>query len=245
MKDQYVGDRNDFVKYAILRRFEPAVSRLVVCWMLTPPDSSGQGARTDWRERESFRGIDPPLSNELGALVDRGEHSVERVKEVGLLGEATCFYRDPFPSAADERKVYFDGLRAKLRDDDLVFFDPDNGLEPEGKSDSKHLRWEEFKNVLTVGGARRSACVYQHRRRKPWRETVKGNLAELASRHRRHHCFALWPPTQKDSGKRWSSDAAFLVAAAPDHAEPLSEAAQAVADCFESHGWPLRHMPAR
>jgi hypothetical protein len=228
MKPQYFGDRNDFCKYAVLRCFERAVPRLVVCWMLTPDD-------------KGFRAIDCELFCELSGLVGRDD-VLSRFEETGLLGEATWFYNREFPNDRDKpsRDEYFNGLKERLRDDDLVFFDPDTGLEPESRRwGPEHLRWEELNRVLAD---ERSVCVYQHRRHE--RKTVGKLLRGLAAAAPNHHCFALWPPPKKEvSGKSsYSSAAAFLVAAAPDHAEALSKAARTVAVRFEDHGWPLRCM---
>ncbi len=43
MKDQYFGDLNDYMKYAILREFEMAGLRLALHWMWTPNDRSNDG----------------------------------------------------------------------------------------------------------------------------------------------------------------------------------------------------------
>ena len=46
MKDQYVGDVNDYVKYGFLRALSAArAGPLVVCWMLTPSDEGPDGGK--------------------------------------------------------------------------------------------------------------------------------------------------------------------------------------------------------
>jgi hypothetical protein len=43
MKDQYVGDIGDFEKYSVLRAFQRSIDLpLVVCWMMTDADSTGE-----------------------------------------------------------------------------------------------------------------------------------------------------------------------------------------------------------
>ena len=39
MKEQYVGDENDYRKYALLRALAATGLKLGVCWMLTPPEA--------------------------------------------------------------------------------------------------------------------------------------------------------------------------------------------------------------
>jgi hypothetical protein len=233
MKPQYFGDRNDFCKYAVLRCFERAVPRLVVCWMLTPDDP-----------HKGFGDIDCELFDKLSELVDAPDKrdALSRFEKMRLLGEKTWFYNRDFPNDRNvqSRCEYFEGLEEGLRDDDLVFFDPDTGLEPEKSPwGPEHLRWEELNRVLADG---RSVCVYEHVGQGlpgPREKTVEQLLRGLAAAAPKHRCFALWPPPGKS---RYSSTAAFLVAAAPDHAEALSAAAQRAAERFTGHDWPLKYM---
>lgn len=46
MKHQYVGDINDYRKYALLRALSSGGTNQVgVCWMLTPDDGGADGAK--------------------------------------------------------------------------------------------------------------------------------------------------------------------------------------------------------
>ena len=46
VKVQYLGDVNDYRKFALLRLLsEVGRFKIGVCWMLTEPDGSGQGAK--------------------------------------------------------------------------------------------------------------------------------------------------------------------------------------------------------
>lgn len=46
MKNQYFGDKRDYFKYDVLERLAadvPEIQQLTCVWMLTPPDTTGQG----------------------------------------------------------------------------------------------------------------------------------------------------------------------------------------------------------
>jgi hypothetical protein len=81
VKDQYVGDYNDFVKYAILRCVLEQSLPLAVCWMLTADDLSGEGGRTGYLSQPSKNHhLDPALFEFFQALVRQGNRSVAASK---------------------------------------------------------------------------------------------------------------------------------------------------------------------
>jgi hypothetical protein len=48
VKDQYVGDVDDYLKYALSRALTNRSERLVVVWMLTPSDERTDGRRLSY-----------------------------------------------------------------------------------------------------------------------------------------------------------------------------------------------------
>jgi hypothetical protein len=91
VKDQYVGDINDFEKYAVLRSLATASGLpLVVCWMLTAADDSGEGANTGYlHDAARYRHLDPHVFDRLAQIVAADERSVAAVERHGVLDEAT------------------------------------------------------------------------------------------------------------------------------------------------------------
>ena len=71
MKEQYVGDINDYRKYALLRALagEGAV-KIGVCWMLTPSDGRADGNRLGYLRKPAFSEFDPPLFDLLATVMD-------------------------------------------------------------------------------------------------------------------------------------------------------------------------------
>lgn len=50
MKNQYLGDINDYMKYGLPRTITQVTGlRLTVCWMLTPDDSRSDGGKNRYR----------------------------------------------------------------------------------------------------------------------------------------------------------------------------------------------------
>ena len=105
MKDQYVGDVSDYVKYGFLRALNAArAGPLVVCWMLTPSDEGPDGGKVGYLGLpERYRGGDTELFDALGDLVRAGRRSVEAVEQAELLPGASLL--SPVVSdRADQRR---------------------------------------------------------------------------------------------------------------------------------------------
>ena len=62
MKNQYVADVNDFLKYAFLRAVAKRDLHLTVVWMLTASDAGTDGQRLRYlADPGRFRQVDPLL----------------------------------------------------------------------------------------------------------------------------------------------------------------------------------------
>ena len=140
MQDAYVGDIGDFAKYGLLRAI-CGQRRLGVAWYLhpSPKQTAGQhvgdGRHTKYlSDSESWRGLDPQLFETLGGLVRGAKRSIEAIEDSGLLGEAVFanelldIRNVPLADRAPWRERWFQGVRRKLEECDLVFADPDNGI---------------------------------------------------------------------------------------------------------------------
>jgi hypothetical protein len=166
LKDQYFGDVNDFRKYGLLRALAVQEGlRLGVCWMLTGRDGRADGNLLSYLEKpRHYRHRDPDLFDWLKQVVAVGkDRRTARIESSGLLGPAvfqSTILRDPDKDRLD----YFSNCATRFSGCDLVFFDPDNGLEiasrPRGRKNScKHLYWNEVQETFQAGA---SVLVYQH-----------------------------------------------------------------------------------
>jgi hypothetical protein len=220
VKHQYVGDINDFAKYAVLRAFASVAPALTVCWMLTEDDGGRDGRFLDYlRKPDAYRALDPVLFETLGRIVATGARRLEAVEHSGLLGSA-LFYSRPLTDNEASRLTFMNQLLQEAPDDALVFFDPDNGLEiasvPWGRKNSRrYLYISELKQTLATG---RSAVVYQHLPRKP----RLSYLAELL------RSIASW--TSVEPFAVFSSRVAFVVCAHHTHHDLLRLEASALVE---------------
>jgi hypothetical protein len=166
MKDQYFGDVNDFRKYGLLRSLAgPDRLRLGVCWMLTAPDERTDGEFLAYLgQPKKYRHCDPALFDWLHQVVgEEKDRRIARIEASTILGSA-LFQSRLLTDALRDREAYFTECAEKFVGCDLVFFDPDNGLEvkstPRGRRDScKFLYWQEVSSTFASGA---SVLIYQH-----------------------------------------------------------------------------------
>lgn len=165
MKHQYVGDINDYRKYALLRALSAGgANRIGVCWMLTPDDAGADGGKLAYlRQPERFRDFDPELFDILAhAAGEPDRRRLQTIEDSGAISGA-AYYNETLPDDTAGRTAFMERCASKFRDADLVFFDPDNGLEvslPKGrKNSSKYLYLDEVAAFYDAG---KSILVYQH-----------------------------------------------------------------------------------
>ncbi len=198
MKNQYFGDINDYRKYGLLRILQSkANGRLLVAWMLTPDDGSRDGGfRSYLQDPGTWMGYDPQLFTGLAGLLRPASMPEVSLIERSTLLPRTSYYSATVPDAGEERDAWRQGLLRAARDADLVFVDPDNGIEipskPVGrKGSSKYVTWRELRGLWETGC---SVLIYQHFRREPRAVFATRMKSELRERTGARFIEALRTP---------------------------------------------------
>jgi hypothetical protein len=226
MKHQYFGDVNDYRKYGLLRALSGAGGLSIgVCWMLTPADQRTDGRHLTYlRKPAAWRGHDPDLFDFLrSCVIERGRRDVRLIERSGLL-DPCVFHSALMCDDTRSRRRYFTAMERRLNGVDLVFFDPDNGMEiasrPLGRRDSrKHLFWHELEAAYDAG---RSTLVYQHFPRRP-RAAFIDALAETMCD--RLGCDGLF--------SFQTSSVLFVLAAQRAHLRAIRRAGRRVEHCWQ------------
>lgn len=184
MKHQYVGDINDYRKYALLRALSAGgANRIGVCWMLTPDDGGTDGGKLAYlKQPDRFRHFDPELFDILAhAASEPDRRRLQTVEDSDAIPHA-IYHNDMLPQAVAERAKYMAECRTKFADADLVFFDPDNGIEaltakPGRKAALKYVFLDE---IAAFYSSAKSVLIYQHfPMMKPKQQFVADTLARL------------------------------------------------------------------
>lgn len=183
MKNQYFGDVNDYYKFGLMRALTgEGAAHVGVCWMLTPDDGGPDGRFTGYLTKpERFRRYDRWLFDQLHQLVlVRDQRDVVCAAQADLVPSARYF--DRLLSDDDRsRRRYFQDFWEFAEGSDMLFFDPDVGIETKstkaGRTGSSHyLYWRELARSFLRGYA---VLVYQHFPRVQREPFVQRMAAEL------------------------------------------------------------------
>ncbi len=176
MQNRYVGDVGDFAKYALLKSLGGSSHfSLGVVWCLYPDESHNfDGRHVSYLQRPEFRNLDAELHDGLATIVRSGRRSVNAISRAKLLPSSTKFFG--FPAAHPNTRLLDRTAReahrvkwlaralVATRACDLVFFDPDNGIEVSSvkmhaPKAGKYVFWDELLPFWSRG---QSLVIYHH-----------------------------------------------------------------------------------
>ncbi|MEJ0053612.1 MAG: hypothetical protein WDN10_02705 [bacterium] len=205
MKNQYFGDLSDYKKYGLLRTLSiEGECSLTVCWMLTRDDQSTDGRHTTYlADVREWRNHEPLVFDLLADAVFKNSRNLEIVEKSGLIPNSN-YFREEIGDAPSQREAFFARLADEARNSDIVFLDPDNGLEvksvPYGsKGAHKYIYRSEIEKLSRNG---LSILLYQHFGRKERSEFIRAialklidwlNVEEVFSLRTTHTVFFLVP----------------------------------------------------
>jgi hypothetical protein len=208
MQNRYVGDVGDFGKYGLLRALclpgsDATRLSLGVVWYLVPDEGhNADGKHTAFlgaapANAAEYRDCDPFLYDRLAEIVLREARHVTSIRNSGILPAGTVFFEEPLtfdgmprigPAAREarlrHRSAWLQRALEATAGCDVVFLDPDNGLEVRTqrhtKRGPKHVFFDEMVPYLRRG---QSLVIYHHMaRNRPAPEQVRERLTQIAER---------------------------------------------------------------
>ena len=228
MKNQYVADINDFCKYGLIRCLLSVNSiSCGVFWMLTDADVSNDGNLIKYLDQPSnSEALDSDLFHKLRHLVHTfRDRTVSRIRQEGVLPR-TQFVEDWIPDQLGGRQAIFQSGMGQLKDCQLIFFDPDNGLEvktkPKGRKNSnKFLYLDEVKQAFDVG---HSLLIYQHFPRIERTTYIASRVTQLRAATRCENIFSFS-----------SGYVCFFLLLQPSHRSDLRRGIETVKERWSKH----------
>ena len=178
MKNQYVGDIGDYGKYSLLKAFGDAGVKVGINWYLTENDGSSDGKFNNYLLDDRYRFYDPEVFDGLRKIVYPDGEKLNRDRDVidienyGMIPGAV-YYSDDLDYKYSSKERY--GIRTLwlqrsldvLRDVDLIFMDPDNGLlvsdNPSLKKADKYVLPSEVRDFFRSG---KNVVYYCHKGRR-------------------------------------------------------------------------------
>ncbi len=186
MKAQYVGDIGDFGKLLLLKYLTSFGFKIGVNWVLTDNDKREDGKHrdyVDYRGKDCLCCCDEDLFENILPLV-RKDKDCRRIEDLECLARKQCavvlFYSERFDSGTP-RKSSDDAAFAKLSPElaEVVFFDPDNGVDLRASSSVKHVYFPDLKRYWD---REQSLLIYHHLGRTGTHEMQIANLKSTLQR---------------------------------------------------------------
>jgi hypothetical protein len=167
MKNQYFADRRDFYKYDLLLQLMASglgFEQLVLIWMLTLDDDSGDGEIRDYPVGQRRQA----LHDWLQAQHHRDRRDVNRL--AGCPGFADAEWRlmpilDVVPDDPSARAEYILRAAERAQRPSLVFLDPDNGMMVGSATAGTRCKFVDYGELATLLAAMHGdslLLVYQH-----------------------------------------------------------------------------------
>jgi len=166
VKNQYVGDIGDFGKVLLLKHLAVLGFRLGINWLLTVDDDSEDGRHRDYinyRKQHCLCSCDLELFNKMQTLAKHPRASRNIIILEDIIRDFSCstvFYRRLYKPTCDRQMVEEEALHVlNSQVSDLVFFDPDNGIDFGKRYSEKHVYVDHLQHYWSRG---QSILTYHH-----------------------------------------------------------------------------------
>lgn len=169
VQDRYAGDIGDFGKFALLRALAPG-RRLGICWYRTDGsgESNNDGRHLAYLRRpDRFRQLDPECFDALGSFVedfraDRCRRAIESLEALALLPSDSLFHGKLCPGLPVARQDWAARMVKSMEGANLIFLDPDNGLEGAALSPKSTA----IADLVALRRSGRALLLYHHQSRR-------------------------------------------------------------------------------
>jgi hypothetical protein len=152
LQERYLGDVHDFMKYALLRHLHRDLGLSIgVNWYLTDPLKVDGPGNNDGNQRHHLKGgvynhIDFDLLQSLNHFNDATQRKLADFETSRILPEGTSFFGPEVP--VNDRNEWHNRALEHLKNQDLVFIDPDTGFRVPSASNSKLPKYALYEEAM-------------------------------------------------------------------------------------------------
>ena len=152
MKEKYFGDITDFYKFFFLKSILGKY-KLGINWCLTDNDTSNDGDKKIVNKPE-LKEKDEILFNKL---------SKRKFSEIiEYFGGNVEEYKEKYKEFYLEYKYETEAFN-KLKKQDIIFFDPDNGIEMPSKKISERYKYISYRTITKYWNNNNTLIIFQHK----------------------------------------------------------------------------------
>jgi hypothetical protein len=169
--------------------------RLGLIWYLTDHvEENGDGRKRAHLSQDGWENLDPELLAAMRRIEKaqhhQGELNLSLIESSGILPRDTAYFSEPIPRVqgnaqqrAAERAAWFGRARNAVTGTDLVFLDPDNGLQVPSVPLTSPLasKYATVTEIVSLLESDAGVVLYQHGNRAPWPDQRKRVCAQISS----------------------------------------------------------------
>jgi len=159
MQNQYFGDISDFYKYYFLKNI-CFNYKLGINWCLLSNDDSNDG-KNIITKKKNLRSYDEKLYKILEKSILNNNRNIKYI-ENDYFNKDTIFFNDV------HKKYFLDGVYEEkafnyLVNQDIIFFDPDNGIEVPSTKAIDKLKYIQYRTISKYWNNNKSLIIFQFR----------------------------------------------------------------------------------
>jgi len=224
MQNRYTGDASDFSKYLLIRTFVFQTDLKVgLNWCLVEPNKKellkNDGKYTAYLEKEIYKIIDEELFEYLKKIVLANQRHTKHIESSNILGKDTTYFSQIIPKGTVRFSWHKESLK-KFIDRDIIFYDPDNGLEVAscGKMNDKAQKYLFYDEVFRTFEKGKSIVIYQHTNR------TKNIQAQIEERKKDlQNCLELGAENIQALYSGFGNSKFYLIVLQNEHKEAFSK----------------------
>lgn len=172
MQDRYAGDIGDFGKIALLRSLQMQGLSIGVNWYRVEPINTEKKADGTYKQEDGkylipnkLRVCDELLAEKLTKIAKSDHRSIMSLENCDFIPYAK-YYSEPL--AIVDRDKWHKKALDHLKNSDVVFVDPDNGMlvKSVGKKSVKSIKYVFYEEIADYIEQEQSVLIYNHRSRK-------------------------------------------------------------------------------
>jgi hypothetical protein len=204
MRNNYIGDIGDFVKFGLLRALcnptaqdgSPSLALGIIWHLTTDPEKNNDGKHIHhYSKPERYRDCDPKLFDILCTLVSDPNRSIQKIRTSELFPKTTTFFEEglsfqgfgkrtkpAIDARQQHRSNWYERSKLSVSNCDVIFVDPDNGFETKTtkRHHDKGPKYAFYDELQFHVDQNKSLIVYQHKTRSGTVETqIKTRMLEL------------------------------------------------------------------
>jgi hypothetical protein len=162
MQNKYFGDLHDFYKFHFLKQVSMDNS-LGIHWCLVPDEDSKRDGEKSLTDKEQK--INPELYK---LLINCRKNKIRDVHKIEQYFKQNMSHTVKYFTELHE--YYYNDLEYEehaiecLREQDLIFFDPDNGIEVAGTTNKNKYKYISFRLIKKFWDMGKSLIIFQYER---------------------------------------------------------------------------------